>query len=140
LSLTRRANQGHIAIIARNLKSPRGDIRGGLFVCLSPIGRRPHVTTPHLPAPCLRVGSEPPSELSEPLLAGARETRRPRSEAVASAARGPSGRGIRFAAGNDRARAIMPPLSSFEELPVTAYLISLTLAGLVAIAVWECLE
>ena len=29
---------------------------------------------------------------------------------------------------------------SFQELPVTAYLISLALGGLLAIAIWECLE
>jgi hypothetical protein len=34
--LTRRANQLYKAIIARNLESPHGAIRGGLFVCLSP--------------------------------------------------------------------------------------------------------
>jgi len=34
----------------------------------------------------------------------------------------------------------MPPLSSFQELPVIVYLISLALAGLLAIAIWECLE
>jgi len=28
----------------------------------------------------------------------------------------------------------------FVELPVTAYLISLALAGLLAIAIWECAE
>jgi len=43
-------------------------------------------------------------------------------------------------AGNDPGKAIMPPLSSFVELPVTAYLISLALTGLLAIAIWECLE
>jgi hypothetical protein len=35
---------------------------------------------------------------------------------------------------------IMPPLSSLQELPVTAHLISLALAGLVAVAIWECFE
>jgi hypothetical protein len=34
----------------------------------------------------------------------------------------------------------MPPLSSFQELFVTAYLISLALAGLLALAIWECFE
>jgi hypothetical protein len=33
----------------------------------------------------------------------------------------------------------MPPLS-FQEPSVTAYLISLALAGLLAIAIWECFE
>src|SRR5204863_7148851 len=34
-------------------KSPRGEIRRGLFHWYFPIGRRPHVTTPHPPhAPC----------------------------------------------------------------------------------------
>jgi hypothetical protein len=31
--LTRRANHCYKAIIARTIESPRGDIRGGLFVC-----------------------------------------------------------------------------------------------------------
>jgi hypothetical protein len=34
----------------------------------------------------------------------------------------------------------LPPPSSFEELSVTAYFISLALAGLVALIVLECLE
>jgi len=35
--------------------SPRGCLRGGLFVCRHlPIGRRPHVTTPHSPLSSLR--------------------------------------------------------------------------------------
>ena len=74
--MTRRANQGHLAIIARTIESPRGAIRGGLFVCHhfppSDGGRtsRRHIS-PHL---SLRVGSEPPSELERTtLLAGARE-------------------------------------------------------------------
>jgi hypothetical protein len=41
-------------------------------------------------------------------------------------------------AGNDPGKAIMPHIL-FQELPVTAYLISLALAGLLAIAIWECL-
>jgi len=47
--LTRRANQGHINIIARTDKA-RAEKSAAGFLFEIPIGRRPHVTTPHLPA------------------------------------------------------------------------------------------
>ena len=66
LLLTRRANQVYNTIIARSIESPRGAIRGGLFVCLSPFGRRPHVTTPHLPHhTCASGASRRPSFTAE---------------------------------------------------------------------------
>jgi hypothetical protein len=62
--LTRRANQWHLAIIAKSDQGPRGDIRGGLFVCLianRTAAARHDATSVH--APCLASESEPPSEL-----------------------------------------------------------------------------
>lgn len=85
--------QGHHRKNQRRARS--GSLRGGLFVCRhsrplhSPIGRRPHVTTPHLPlsAPASEARRRPNPE--HELLAGARE--RAGLAASPSAARGPSG-------------------------------------------------
>jgi len=49
LAQPRRANQGHINIIARTDKA-RAEKSAAGFLFEIPIGRRPHVTTPHLPA------------------------------------------------------------------------------------------
>jgi len=43
-------------------------------------------------------------------------------------------------AGNDQGKRSCRTFFSLQELAVTAYLISLALAGLLAIAIWECLE
>lgn len=72
------------------------------------------------------------------LLAGARE-RAGFAAGFVPAARGPSGRGIRFAPEMILGRRSCRHFLRCRELPVTAYLISLALAGLLAIAISECL-
>ena len=100
--LTRRANHRHIIIIAKIVQSPGGEIRRGLFVWKIPIGRRPHVTTPHLPTPVAwGVAGVSPSELSRSSLAGTRERAGARRGAEATAASGPCSRDT-VRARNDR--------------------------------------
>jgi len=68
-------------------------------------------------------------------LAGTRERAGARHGTDATAARGPVKPGIRFAP-----QMIVPcdlPRISFRRASMTAYLISLALAGLVAIVIWE---
>jgi hypothetical protein len=62
LDLTRRANQLYKAIIARNIEKPARNHRRRAF-CL-PFTNRTAAARHDAssPAPCLRVGSEPPSE------------------------------------------------------------------------------
>jgi hypothetical protein len=87
---------------------------------------------------CLRRERVAVRTLITTLLAGARERAGPRGEAMPRPHAAPpvEGYGSRR---KDRAFDL-PPLSSFQELLVTAYLIALALAGLLAIAIWECLE
>src|SRR5262245_32475731 len=129
-----------MAIIARSIESPRGDIRGGLFVCLSPFGRRPHVTTPHPPHLACASGASRRPSFNQHVTGRCARTRRPCGEPLRRM------RPLRLRdtvrAGNDRTRSNTTdlPLLSFLETPVTAYLISLALAGLVAIVMWDSFE
>ena len=61
-NLTRRANQGYNIIIAKTDKARAEKSAAGFLFDEIPIGRRPHVTTPHLPARRQSVVSAPPSE------------------------------------------------------------------------------
>jgi hypothetical protein len=101
-----------------------------------PIERRPHVTTPHLPARRLSVASLPPSEPRSSQLAGARERAGGRRGRKAAAVRGPMP-GIRFAPEMIAPDSDHAAYFISEGQTMTAYLISLALVGLIAIAVWE---
>jgi len=133
--LTRRANQGYNNIIARTDKARAEKSAAGFLFAEIPIGRLPHVTTPHLPARSQSVGS--PS--SRPNLIHHHSPARAKVPVRGAALRppphaAPDRRGY----GSRRkmiATAIMPHISLGKEHPMTAYLISLALIGLVAIAV-----
>jgi len=131
--LTCRANHRHNAIIAKIAKArTEKSVAGFLFGILESDGGRP--STPQLPTP-------PPGRRERAAvrtftqLAGMREhvgLRRGSSPPHAA----PDG--IRFAPQMICARtAIMPLVSISGEMPMTAYLISLALVGLVVIAVSE---
>jgi hypothetical protein len=131
--LTCRANHRHNAIIAKIAKArTEKSVAGFLFGILESDGGR--TSTPQLPTP-------PPGRRERAVvrtftpLAGMREhvgLRRGSSPPHAA----PDG--IRFAPQMICARtAIMPQVSFSGEMPMTAYLISLALVGLVVIAVSE---
>jgi len=113
-----------------------------LFIEIFRIGRRPHVTTPHLPTPVACVVSAPPSEplqLSTNLPARANvpargvvlAARRTRPQRTRDKVRAPNDRCPERSA----ARLILERFGG--ETRMTAYLISLALAGLIALALWE---
>jgi len=133
-SLTRRANHWQTHIIA-NREARTGSSVAGFFVSAN--GRRPHVTTPH-PSHTLsqrRQRAAVRTTKTDFRLAGTRERAGMRRGADAMTVRGPSKRGIRFAPQRSR-QAICRTVHSGGH-PMTAYLISLALVGLVTIVLWE---
>ena len=100
--LTRRANQGYNNIIARTDKARAEKSAAGFLFDEIPIGRRSHVTTPHLPARRQSVDSVPPSEPPSSPLAGTRERAGARRGRKAAAVCGPRHPGITVRAGIDR--------------------------------------
>jgi hypothetical protein len=73
-------------------------------------------------------------------LAGARERAGLAAEFVSPSRAAPPVEGYGFAPEMIQTKRSCRTFFLFQELPVTAYLISLALAGLLAIAIWECLE
>jgi len=121
------------------LQRPRGKIRRGLFVGKSRSDGGAHVRTPH---PSSRVvASASPSEPSPTaFIHWPARANVPAGGALAASASGPPER-IGFAPETIAPTAICRALYSRKrEQCMTAYLISLALAGLVAIAVWDGLS
>jgi hypothetical protein len=131
--LTCRANHRHNAIIAKIAKARTEKSVAGFLFGNSRIGRRPHIDAATPNAPAGRRERAAVRTLTQ--LAGMREhvgLRRgsPPPHAAPD--------GIRFAPQMIRScTAIMPHFSISGEMPMTGYLISLALIGLIVIAVSE---
>ena len=110
-----------------------GSIRRGIFRCDFEIGRRPRIRprTHKLGAP---IGAPPPV----PLLAVHARTCRPAAQGSSPAPlRSPEDTEIGFAPETIALRLAICRAFSFRGEVMTAYLISLALAGLIAIVLWE---
>jgi len=135
--LTRRANHRHIGTIERNADARAND-RCGLFLCPDFTDRTAarHVRTPH-PRICV-VETRVVVRASSSVRNWPARANVPAGGAPLRPPAAPCSQGIRFAPEMIAPGAIMPRnLFSLKEHQVTAYLISLALLGLVAIAVWE---
>jgi hypothetical protein len=134
--LTRRANQGHNAIVAEIIKPARRKSAAGFFVSFfrnrTAVAYR-DATSPN--ACRTGVAGVPPSEPSFANIIGRHaRTCRPAAWAeIHDRTRPPVG--IGFAPEMIGLRSCCNFISS--EKPMTAYLISLALVGLIAIAIWE---
>ena len=131
--MTCRANHRHNAIIAKIAKArTEKSVAGFLFGILESDGGR--TSTPQLPTP-------PPGRRERAVVRTFTELAGMREHAGLRRGSSPPHAvpdGIRFAPQMICARtAIMPHVSIFGEMPMTAYLISLALIGLVVIAVSE---
>jgi len=100
------------------------------------IGRRPHIDAANSQRPRPGVASAPPSEPSTTTIGRHARTCRPAARNRHAPHAAPDGDKVR-APNDPRLHPAIMPHVPFGEKPMTAYLISLALAGLVVIAVSE---
>ncbi|WP_271584941.1 hypothetical protein [Bradyrhizobium sp. CCBAU 45389] len=136
--MTRRAKHRQNDIIETSLVHPRGDIRRGFFRLDVEIGRRRRIAATH--SLDTRLGSADWRAVVRTIAGRARANVPARGAGLVARAAAVSGTGDRVRARNDRASLRDLPRISFRGEMMTAYLISLALAGLVAIALWEMLS
>lgn len=131
--LTRRAKHRHSAIIETSLVDPRGTIRRGFFRSRS----RNRTAAAHCGHALVKPGAPIGAPSSEPLLAVHARTCRPAAPGVRPRRCGLRDTEIGFAPETMAPHGAICRAFYRQGEMMTAYLISLAVAGLVAIVLWE---